>query len=166
MRKASFAAFAAIAAIALVLTSGATAQAEPGSIKVDNIWRDCHTTSAGVHFRIGWDDVGLTHGKGRYMIKVWIHWQRPNSIGWLTEDTYHAETPWITANKGGRGDIYRSFGDRTVWSGAYGGIWRAKIKIRFVKNKIGPKDHTIGVNDYIFKKPGFKEKTDWCPTTS
>ena len=52
----------------------------------------------------------------------------------------------------------QTFGDRTKWGySSFTGRWRAAIKVRFVKNMAGPKDHTIGVNDYAYLKGSFKE---------
>jgi hypothetical protein len=144
---------------ALVLAFAPAAQA--GSHRTTTKWRNCDTYKAAVAVKATFGNVAAIHGKGRYMVKRWIEWEYFKGGTWKEADRYYSQSSWVKVTNTNY-DWITTAGDRTGWQGLYYSHWRAKVTVKLIKNRPGPRDKKVDDIQIFPMKGSFREVGSNC----
>ncbi|MBA4607700.1 MULTISPECIES: hypothetical protein [Aeromicrobium] len=146
---------------ALILGFAPAAQA--GTFRITTRWKSCDTFKSAIAVRVTFKDPAYLYGSGKYMVKRWIEWEVYKSGMWREEDRYYSESNWVkVTNK--NYDWTTTPGDRTGWgnTGLYYSHWRAKVTVKLIKNRKGPRDKKVDEVQIFPMKGSFREIGSNC----
>lgn len=154
-------------AASLVLLLSSVPVASAATFEIRAKWRSCQTTTAALSFRTTFSKPASWHGDGTYLIKSQIRWDKYASGSWRKLDVSTNQTPW-TEITNPEFDLGLSHGDRTNWGNLFERRWRAHVIVKLIKNRPGPKDNRVDIEERFFEKPMFDERAKcdegvWLP---
>jgi hypothetical protein len=147
------------AAAATVLAVAPAAHA--GEFVTKDKWRNCDTFEAAIGVRATFREPANLFGKGRFMVKKWIEWEKYDAGRWLERDRSYTETVWVDVTNP-RYNFVTTARDRTGWGAIYHSQWRAKVTFKLMKNRPGPKDKVVDTVQIFPMKDSFAEKGSYC----
>lgn len=144
---------------ALVLAFAPAAQA--GSWKTTTKWRNCDKQKAAIGVRVTFTDPARYYGTGKYMVKRWIEWEYYKGGKWREADRYYRESDWVKVTNLSY-DWVTTPADRVAWAGLYYSHWRAKVTVKLIKNRPGPRDKKVDEIQIFPMKGSFREIGSNC----
>ncbi|MET1131831.1 MAG: hypothetical protein ABWX60_00240 [Aeromicrobium sp.] len=144
---------------ALVLAFAPAAQA--GTFRITTRWKNCDTFKAAIAVRTTFSNVAATHGTGKYMVKRWIEWEYYKGDTWKEADRNYTESSWVKITNTSY-DWVTTPGDRTAWHNLYYSHWRAKVTVKLIKNRKGPRDKKVDEVQIFPMKGSFRELGSNC----
>lgn len=153
---------AVVAALLAALVLAFAPAAQAGSSKITAKWRNCDNYQAAIKVRATFNDPARYYGKGRYMVKRWVEWEYYKGNGaWREADRRYTESSWLKVTNLNF-DWVTTAADRTNWQNLYYSHWRAKVTVKLIKNRPGPRDKKVDEIQIFPMKGSFREIGSNC----
>lgn len=138
-----------------------TPSAEAATFKTRDKWRNCDTFKSAISVRVTFTDPARSYGNGKYMVKRWVEWEYWKGGKWKEADRHYTESTWQKITNPAY-DWVTTPGDRTGWHGLYREHWRAKVTVKLIKNRPGPRDKKVEELQIYPTKGSFREIGSNC----
>lgn len=152
---------AVVAALLAALVLAFAPAAQAGTSKITTKWRNCDNFTAAIGVRVTFTDPVRYYGKGKYMVKRWIEWEYYKGGTWREADRRYTESTWRKVTNPNF-DWVTTPADRTGWQNLYYSHWRAKVTVKLIKNRPGPRDKKVDEVQIFPMKGSFREIGSNC----